>query len=110
MSFAGGVVDFVEEGNSHRSAAAHFRVSVRFVNDMVKLKGETGGLAPKRQGNPGRGKLSGVKAGVHTYVLEQKGITLDELVLALREQQRIKVKWTVYKPRLTTAATAPLFW
>ena len=31
------VVDRVEEGHSHRSTAAHFRVSVRFVNDMVKL-------------------------------------------------------------------------
>src|SRR5690606_34098815 len=49
------VVDRVEEGHSHRSTAAHFRVSVRFVNDMVKLKRETGSLAPKRQGNPGRG-------------------------------------------------------
>jgi transposase len=40
------VVAFVEEGNSHRSSAAHFRVSVKFVNDMVKLKRETGSLEP----------------------------------------------------------------
>ena len=85
------VVDRVEEGHSHRSTAAHFRVSVRFVNDMVKLKRETGSLAPKRQGNPGRGKLSGVKPWVRAYVLEQKGTTLDELVVALREQQGIEV-------------------
>ena len=32
------VVDFVEEGNTHRATAAHFRVSIKFVNDMVKLK------------------------------------------------------------------------
>ena len=38
------VVAFVEEGNSHRSAAARFRVSVKFVNDMVILKRETGAL------------------------------------------------------------------
>ena len=30
------VVAFVEEGNAHRSAAAHFRVSIKFVNDMVQ--------------------------------------------------------------------------
>lgn len=36
------VVDFVEEGNTHRTTAAHFRVSIKFVNDMVKLKRETG--------------------------------------------------------------------
>ena len=40
------VVDFVAEGNTHRSAASRFRVSVKFVNDMVKLKQATGGLAP----------------------------------------------------------------
>ena len=34
------VVDFVEEGNTHRATAAHFRVSIKFVNDMVKLKRE----------------------------------------------------------------------
>ena len=47
------VVDFVTEGNTHRSAAARFRVSVKFVNDMVKLKRATGSLAPKPQGNGG---------------------------------------------------------
>ena len=52
------VVAMVEEGHGHREAARHFRVSPKFVNDMVKLKRETGSLDPKRQGNPGRGKLS----------------------------------------------------
>ena len=47
------VVDFVAERNTHRSAAARFRVSVKFVNDMVKLKQATGGLDPKPQGNGG---------------------------------------------------------
>lgn len=32
------VVALVEEGRSHRSAVARFRVSVKFVNDMVILK------------------------------------------------------------------------
>ena len=30
------VVDHVAEGNTHRSTAARFKVSVKFVNDMVK--------------------------------------------------------------------------
>jgi transposase len=38
------VVAFVEEGHSHRAVAAGFRVSVKFVNDMVILKRERGGL------------------------------------------------------------------
>jgi len=37
------VVEFVEEGHSHRASAAQFRVSVKFVNDMVILKRETCG-------------------------------------------------------------------
>ena len=85
------VVDRVEEGHSHRSTAEHFRVSVRFVNDMVKLKRETGSLAPKRQGNPGRGKLSGVQPWVRAYVLQEKDLTLDQLVVALRSHQGIEV-------------------
>jgi transposase len=57
------VVAFVEEGHSHRSAASRFRVSVKFVNDTVILKRETGGLQPRRQGNGGgRGKLEPVRA------------------------------------------------
>jgi hypothetical protein len=52
------VVAFVDEGNSHRDAARHFRVSPKFVNDMVKLRRETGALLAKPQGNLGRtGKL-----------------------------------------------------
>jgi len=43
------VADFVEEGHTHRATAAHFRGSMRFVDDMVILKRETGSLAPKRQ-------------------------------------------------------------
>ncbi len=39
------VVGFVKEGHTHRAAAARFRVSVRFVNDMVILKRETGSRA-----------------------------------------------------------------
>ena len=34
------VVAFVEEGHSRRAAAAHFRVSPRFVNNMMILKRE----------------------------------------------------------------------
>jgi len=49
---------FVEEGNGHREAARHFRVSPRFMNDMVILKRESGGLLPKVQGNHSEGELA----------------------------------------------------
>jgi transposase len=45
------VVDFVEAGHTHRAAAAQFRVSIKFVNDMVLLKRATGSLVAKPQGN-----------------------------------------------------------
>ena len=49
------VVAMVEEGHGHREAARHFRVSPKFVNDMVKRQRETGSPDAKRRGKPGRG-------------------------------------------------------
>jgi transposase len=70
------VVDHVAEGNTHRSTAARFRVSVKFVNDMVKLMKETGGLAPKAQGNGGgHGKLSSLKDWVARRIAEKQDLT-----------------------------------
>jgi transposase len=77
------VVAFVEEGHSHRAAATHFRVSPRFVNDMVILKRETGSLAPKRQGNPGVGKLSGQHEWLRSRMAENGDLTLDEPTVEL---------------------------
>jgi len=54
------VVDFVEEGHSHREAARHFRVSIRFVNDMVRPSGRPARSRSGRRegaataGSPGR--------------------------------------------------------
>lgn len=84
------VVAFVDEGNSHRAAARHFRVLPRFVNDMVKLRRETGGLGAKRQGNPGRGKLSGVADWVRGRIAEKGDLTLDALVIELHDTQGIE--------------------
>ena len=85
------VVDFVEEGHTHRATALHFRVSVKFVNDMVILKRETGSLAPKPQGRRGHGKLSGVHDWVRAQLAARPGMTLDEMVVALRRERGIEV-------------------
>jgi transposase len=85
------VVDFVEEGHTHRSAAARFRVSVKFVNDMVLLKRATGALEPKRQGNGGgHGKLAGVAGWIEGRIREKRDLTLDELVVELRDKQGVE--------------------
>ena len=77
------VVAFVDEGNSHREAARHFRVSPRFVNDMIRLRRETGRLEAKKQGNPGRGKLTDVAPWVRERIAAQGDLTLDALVSEL---------------------------
>ena len=64
------VVDVVKEGRSHRSAAAKFRVSVRFVNDMLLPRRRTGSLDPKPRGNGGgHGKLAGVAGWTERRVI-----------------------------------------
>ena len=58
------VVAYVDEGHGHREAARHFRVSPKFGNELVKLRRETGSLAPRQQGNGGgHGKLAGRPTG-----------------------------------------------
>lgn len=79
------VADFVDEGHSHRAAARHFRVSPRFVNELMKLRRETGGLEPRRMGNPGRGKLNDVADWVRGRIADKGEMTLDALVIELRE-------------------------
>ncbi len=86
------VVAFVDEGHGHREAARHFRVSPKFVNDMIKLRRETGGLAPKRQGNLGRtGKLRGLEGWVRGRLSEQGDLTLDELCVELKREHAVRV-------------------
>lgn len=86
------VVAFVDEGHSHRAAAGYFRVSPKFVNDMIKLRRETGGLAPKPQGNLGHtGKLRGLDGWVRRRLAEQGDLTLDELRLELEQEHDVRV-------------------
>ncbi|MCY4190281.1 MAG: IS630 family transposase [Rhodospirillaceae bacterium] len=85
------VVAFVEEGNTHRSAAAHFRVSIKFVNDMVKLKRETGSLAPKPQGNGGWSKLGPYDDWARRRLAERSDLTLEGLARALRDEHGLRV-------------------
>jgi transposase len=85
------VVEFVEEGHTHRSAAAQFRVSIKLVNDMVILKRTTGSLEAKPQGNGGgHGKLAGVAGWIEGRIREKRDLTLDELVVELRDKQGVE--------------------
>jgi len=78
------VAAFVDEGRSHRGAAAHFRVSPKFVNDPMKPRAETDSLEPQRQGHgTGGGKLAD-HADFLRERLEWNGdLTLDVLCAEL---------------------------
>ena len=80
------VVAFVEEGHSHRAAAARFRVSVKFVNEMVILKRETGGLEPRAQGNGGgHRKLGAAQSWIMARMDAKPDLTQNDLVGELAE-------------------------
>ena len=91
------VVAHVLEGHTHRATAAHFKVSVKFVNDMVKLKRETGNLSPRPiPGQKGRGKLEPHKNWLRHRVSQKADITLDQLARELKENFNLDVhRWTV---------------
>ena len=74
-------------GSSALANATQFRVSIKFVNDMVLLKRATGSLEAKQQGNGGgHGKLAGVADWIGRRITEKRDLTLDELVVELRAQ------------------------
>lgn len=85
------VVAHVEAGNTHHSAAERFDVSVKFVNDMVWLKRETGALAPKRQGNPGIGKLTPHEDWVRAQMDAKGEMTLDDMAARLLAERGVSV-------------------
>ena len=93
------VVAFVDQGHGHREAARHFRVSPKFVNDLIRLRRETGSLLPRPQGNGGgHGKLAGVTDWIDARVTAKGEITLDELVAELAETHGIDVhRGTVWR-------------
>ena len=97
------VVAHVDAGHSHRKTATHFRVSVKFVNDMIILRRETGSLKVKSVGNNlGHGKLERVKGWLVNRVFEKGEITLNELRLELEEQFDLAVHPSNISRRLHT--------
>ena len=84
-------IALVESGLTHRATAERLCVSVKFVNDMVKLKRQTGDLLPRKQGTPKPGKLAPVTNWIVQCVSEKSDITLDELVAELEATHGLSV-------------------
>lgn len=82
------VAAFVDQGHGHREAARHFRVPPRFVNELMKLRRETGSVAPRRQGHaPGWGKLATHAAFVRDRMAKAGELTPDELCVELHRAE-----------------------
>jgi len=77
------VVRYVGEGHSRRAAAAHFRVSVSFVVNLVKAVRVRGSLAPKPSGGRRHAKLEPHRAFLLEKVAEKADITMTELAAEL---------------------------
>ena len=87
------VVAYVDEGHSHRAAARHFRVSPRFVNNLIILRRETGTLEAKKQGHRGNwSKLNPFEAWVRKRLKEQPDLTLNELRIELLTKKGVSVQ------------------
>ena len=87
-------------GSSALANAAQFRVSIKFVNDMVLLKRATGSLLAKPQGNGGgHGKLARVADWLSRRINEKRDLTLDELVVELRDLHGVAAqRSSVWRP------------
>ena len=85
------VVAHVEAGNTNRSAAARFDVSIKFVNDMVQLKQSTGSLAPRPQGNGGCSKLGAYDGWARERQAHEGDLTQEGLAQALLAEHGVRV-------------------
>jgi transposase len=77
------VVGFVENGHSRRAAAAHFRVSVSFVVNLMKAVRARGSFEPKPSGGRRHAKLEPHRSFLLAQVVEKADITMPELAAAL---------------------------
>ena len=86
------VIRYVNEGYSHRQTAKLLLVSVKFVNDMVRLNKMQGHVYPKKQGRKeGDGKLSKYHEWLKKTLLARPDMTLDELTACLLKDYKVSV-------------------
>ena len=118
MELRSRVIAFVAEGHGPRGEptqrhwfgtlanARHFRVSPRFVNDMVSVQRASGGLLPRAQGDHAEGKLARFSAWLRGRLVQKGCLTLDEIVAELAVVHRGSVHG-VSVPRVGWQMAAP---
>ena len=77
------VFGFVKDGHSRRAAAAHFKVSVSFVVNLMKAVRARGSLKPKASGGRRHAKLEPHRSFLLAQVVEKADITMPELAAEL---------------------------
>ena len=77
------VVAFVEDGHSRHAAAAHFKVSVSFVVNLMKAVRMRGSFVPKPSGGRRHAKLEPHRSFLLAQVVEKADITMPELAAEL---------------------------
>jgi transposase len=77
------VVGFVEDGQSRRAAAAHFKVSVSFVVNLMKAVRTRGSFVPKPSGGRRHAKLEPHRSFLLALLVEKADITMPELAAEL---------------------------
>ena len=77
------VAGFVDSGRSRHAAAAHFKVSVSFVVNLMKAYGMSGRLTPKPGGGRRHAKFDPHRAFLLARVAEKDDITMPELAAEL---------------------------
>ena len=77
------VVGFVEEGHSRRATAAHFKVSVSLVVNLVEAVRTRGSLEPKPSGGRRHAKLEPHRSFLLAQGAEKADITMPELAAEL---------------------------
>jgi transposase len=84
------VVDAIEDGLTHRQAAARFRVAVSTAGNWHRLWRATGSARPGKQGQPRHSKLDAFEAQILAMVAENKDIALYEIADRLAEQYGVR--------------------
>lgn len=77
------VVGFVESGHLRRAAAAHFKVSVSFVVNLMKAVRTRGSFEPKPSGGRRHAKLEPHRSFLLALLVEKADITMPELAAEL---------------------------
>ena len=78
-------------GGSARSVAGRFGIGISTAIRWLRRERETGERAARRQGKPRGSRLDGHEAFIVGMIEAQKDITLNEMVVRLKDEQSVGI-------------------